>query len=93
MRPISWIWFWYLLIGYFLGAGSVYLRKMRLVWYEWILFILSGLTFIFLGQTFIGSYGEGEIQAAWMSVVFLGIPITLMMVGALRSLSSRLPKA
>lgn len=99
MRYISWTWFWYVLIGYLLGAGSVFLWQflkkveIKLVWYEWVLFILSSLAFIFLGQTFIGSYGEGEIQAAWMSVVFFGIPIIIMMVGAFRSLNQRLPKA
>lgn len=99
MRYISWTWIWYVLIGFILGGGLVYLwtflkeKAINLKWYEWVLFILSGLAFIFLGQTFIGSYGEGEAQAAWMSVVFFGIPIIIMMVGAFRSLSQRFPKA
>jgi hypothetical protein len=87
------------LIGFLLGGGAVYLwsylrdKAVKLVWYEWVLFILSGIIFIFLGQTFIGSFGEGEPQAAWLSVVFMGVPIIIMMVGAFRSLRTRLQEA
>ena len=99
MRYISWTWFLYVLIGFLLGGGAVYLwsylkdKAAKLVWYEWVLFILSGLVFVLLGQTFIASLQEGEPQAAWMSVLFMGIPIIIMMVGAFRSLGSRLKKA
>lgn len=98
MSYISWTWIWYVLIGFVVGGASVFLwnflkeKAITLKWYEWILFILSGLLFIFLGQTFIGSFGEGEAQAAWLSVVFFGIPIIIMMVGAYRSLNQRLSK-
>jgi hypothetical protein len=87
------------IIGFILGGASVYLwnflkeKAIQLKWFEWVLFILSSLLFVFLGQTFIGSFGEGEVQAAWLSVVFFGIPIIIMMVGAYRSLYQRLPKA
>lgn len=96
MRYISWTWFWYVLIGFLLGGGAVYLwsylkdKAAKLVWYEWVLFILSGIFFVFLGQTFIGSLEEGATQAAWLSVVFMGLPIIVMMVGALRSLRKRI---
>lgn len=99
MRYISWTWFLYVVIGFLLGGGAVYLwsylkeKAVKLVWYELVLFVLSGLAFILLGQTFIASFQEGEPQAAWMSVVFMGIPIVIMMVGALRSLSTRVSKA
>jgi len=98
MRYISWTWFWYVVIGFLLGGGVVYLwsvlkqKAVKLVWYEWELFILSGVFFIFLGQTFIASFQENESQAAWMSLVFMGIPILIMMVGAFRSLGPRLKK-
>ena len=97
MRYISMTWFWYVVIGFLLGGGVVYLwsylreKAVKLVWFEWVLFILAGFLFIFLGQTFIGSLGEGESQAAWMSVVFMGVPIIIMMFGAFRSLGKRLP--
>ena len=96
MRYVSMTWFWYVVIGFLLGGGVVYLwsylkdKAVKLVWYEWVLFILAGFLFIFLGQTFIGSFLEGKSQAAWMSVVFIGIPIIIMMFGAFRSLGRRL---
>lgn len=99
MRLISWIWFWYVLIGFLLGGGAVYLwsylkdKTVKLVWYEWVLFILAGFVFILLGQTFIASLEEGQNRAAWLSVVFFGIPIVIMLVVAFRSLQKRLPKA
>lgn len=95
MRYISWTWVLYVLIGFLLGGGAVYLwsylkdKALKLVWYEWILFILAGLAFMLLGQTFIASFQEGEPQAAWMAVVFMGIPLAIMLVGALRSLRTR----
>ena len=96
MRYISWTWFWYVLIGFLLGGGSVYLwsylkdKAVKLVWHEWVLFILAGIFFVFLGQTFIGSLEEGQPQAAWLSVIFFGVPIIIMVVGAFRSIKPKL---
>jgi hypothetical protein len=96
---VSWQWFWYVLLGFILGGFTVYLwgflkeKAIKLVWYEWVLVLLSFAVFLLLGQTFIASYGEGQPQAAWMSLVFMGVPIIIMMVGAFRSLRTRLPKA
>jgi hypothetical protein len=98
MRYISWVWFLYVVWGILLGGGAVYLwftlkeKGIKLVWYEWILFILGVVIYILLGQTFIASFGEGEPQAAWMSLVFLGIPIILIVVGSYRSIKSRVEK-
>jgi hypothetical protein len=87
---VSWNWFWYVLLGFILGGGVVYLgsllkeKSIKLKWYEWVLVILGLLFFLFLGQTFIASFGEGEPRAAWMSLIFLGLPIVLIAVGTLR---------
>ena len=41
MRYISWTWFLYVVIGFLLGGGAVYLwsylkeKAVKLVWYEW----------------------------------------------------------
>jgi len=95
---VSWQWFWYVLLGFILGGVAVYLwgyfkeKAIKLVWYEWILVILSFAVFLFLGQTFIASFAEYAPQAAWMSVVFMGIPIVIMAVVTYRSIQSRLAK-
>jgi|GEM_PF-1006276 len=95
MRLVSWIWFWYILVGFLMGGGAVmiwhYLKKasLKLVWFEWILTILIFITFMFLGQTFIASFQEYEPKAAWMTVAFMGIPIMIMSVLLYRSINKR----
>jgi uncharacterized membrane protein len=99
MRYVSWTWFWYVLVGFVLGGGLVFLwsylreKAIKLVWYEILLIAVSAIVFIFMGQTFIASLGEGEPQAAWLSLFFMGFPIVLMGVAAFRSVSMRLAKS
>ncbi|BAX79965.1 dehalogenase [Labilibaculum antarcticum] len=98
MKLISWIWFWYVLVGFLMGGGAVMIwhilknANLKLVWYEWILVILSFVTFMFMSQTFIASFQEFEPQAAWLSVVFMGMPILIMAVVVFRSLTKRAAK-
>ena len=99
MRLISWVWFWYVLLGFVLGGCAVYLwvtlkeKGIKLVWYEWVLLLMSYVIFIFMGQTFIASFGEGEPQAAWLSLIFIGIPIIIMAVVSARSIQTRISKS
>jgi hypothetical protein len=99
MQTISWNWFWYMLIGFIVGGGSVYLwtllreKTIKLIWYEWGLTVLGSVIFLFMGQTFIASFGEGVPRAAWMSLVFLGLPIIIIAVGTYRSVQSRISKS
>ena len=99
MRLVSWTWFWYVLIGFLMGGGAVYLwtlakeKALKFVWYEWVLMVLAFLFFMFMGQTFIASFGEGEPRAAWMTLVFMGIPIIIIAVVTTRSVQSRLTRA
>jgi uncharacterized membrane protein len=65
-------------------------KAVKMVWYEWVLSVLSLLITIFMGQTFIGSYQEGEPQAAWLSLVFMGIPMIVFAVLTVRSVKSRI---
>ena len=77
MRLISWTWCLYVLMGLLMGGGGVYLwyalkeRTIKLVWYEWVLTVLALVTFTFMDRAFIASIGEGERQAACMTVVFM----------------------
>ena len=54
MKLISWIWFWYILVGFLMGGGAVlmwhYLKNIsiKLKWFEWILSILAFITFMFM---------------------------------------------
>ena len=98
MRLASWTWFWYVLMGFLMGGGAVYLwhilkeKSTKLVWYEWVLTILIFLIFLFMGQTFIASLGEGEPRAAWMTLVFMGVPIVILAVITVRSIRARLSR-
>nr|WP_320118905.1 hypothetical protein [uncultured Marinifilum sp.] len=95
MRLVSWIWFWYILVGFIMGGGAVLIWntlksiKLKMVWFEWILLILCYVTFMFMSQTFIASFQEFEPQAAWLTLVFMGIPILIMAVILYRSLNKR----
>ena len=95
MRLASWTWFWYVLVGFLMGGSAVYLwhilkeKNTGLVWYEWVLTVLVFLIFLFMGQTFIASFGEGEPRAAWMTLVFLGVPLVILGVVTVRSIRKR----
>lgn len=95
MRLVSWIWFWYVLVGFIMGGGAVLIWnvlrsvKMNLVWYEWILLILSYAIFLFMAQTFIASFQEFEPKAAWFSLIFMGFPVLLLGVVLFRSIKKR----
>ncbi len=98
MRTVSWMWFLYFLIGCITGGYFVSLRNrmkkksVRFVWYEWILLFINFMLFSILVQTFIASFLEGSPQAAWMSTVFLGVPIVVLAVVTFRSVQSRMKR-
>jgi len=98
MRIISWSWFLYVLVGILMGGGAVMIwhvlknASLKLLWYEWILLILSFIAFLFMSQTFIASFYEHEPRAAWLTLIFMGIPIQVMGVLVLRSILTRYKK-
>ena len=95
MRLASWEWFWYVVIGFLMGSGLVYIltklnaMDVTLFWYEWILGILFMSIFIFMGQTFIASFKEFAPRAAWMALVFMGVPNILIGAVLAQSVLSR----
>lgn len=96
MRIISWNWFWYVLLGFLMGGGAVYLyallkeKAAKFKWYEMFLTVINFIVFMLMGQTFIASLNEGEPRVAWLSLVFMGLPIIIMAVIVARSYRSRL---
>lgn len=67
-------------------------KAVRFVWYEWIMGLAALLLLILMVQTFIASMEEGEFRAAWMGIVFLGVPMFLIAVGTFRSVRARLKR-
>ncbi|GGP63884.1 hypothetical protein GCM10009347_32230 [Shewanella algicola] len=96
MRIISWNWFWYVLLGFIMGGGAVYLHALikekttKFNWYELLLTAIIFITFMLMGQTFIASFHEGQPRVAWLTIVFMGLPIIVMAVIVLRSYRARL---
>ncbi|WP_462325569.1 hypothetical protein [Desulfoplanes sp.] len=96
MRLVSWNWFWYVLLGFLMGGGATCLlllikeKGLKLKWFEWAGVVLTFLVFMFMGQTFIASFREGVPRAAWLSLVFMGLPMIILAVLTLRSVRKRL---
>jgi hypothetical protein len=95
MRSARWEWLWYVAIGFVLGGSGVYVVTklnavdVRMLWYEWILAALFMIIFVFMGQTVIASSKESEPRAAWMTLLFEGIPLVLIGAGLTWSVLSR----
>jgi len=96
MRAVSWVWFLYVIVGFIMGGTAVYLwqvakeKALKFKWYELFLIVLAYLMFMFGAQTFIGSLGEGESRAAWMTLIFFGVPMIIIGVVTYRSMHSRM---
>jgi hypothetical protein len=83
--------FWFI-YGLLVGAGAMRLfiwinqGLVTVPWYGWAVGIITFLLVTLVIDTFFGSFREREPKAAWMSLLFLGIPtlvfatITIMTV-------------
>jgi hypothetical protein len=74
-------WFFY---GLFVGAGSMRLLiwvaegSIKIPWYGWTTGIITFLLATLALQTFFASFQEREPRAAWMSLVFIGVPALIL---------------
>lgn len=81
---------WWFLFGLVLGACLLALlrwksaKNINVTWYEWIMGIASLILILLVIQNFVGSVAEEETRAAWMGVLFLGIPAVILGVLAVR---------
>ena len=78
--------------GLFVGAGTLRLflwlkeGTMVIPWYAWVIGIIALLVGALALQTFFASFQEREPKAAWLSLLFIGVPalipaiITIMAV-------------
>jgi uncharacterized membrane protein len=55
-----------------------------MTWYEWVMGVVSLILILLVIQNFVGSVAEEETRAAWMGVLFLGIPAVVLGVLAVR---------
>lgn len=81
---------WWFVFGLVLGACVLALlrwknaKKIRMTWYEWVMGLASLILILLVVQNFAGSVAEEETRAAWMGVLFLGIPAVILGVLAVR---------
>lgn len=81
---------WWFIFGLLLGAAIlafvlwVRSRKIKVTWYEWLMGSLALLLILLIIQNLFGSYAEFEPTAAWMGVLFMGIPAVILAVLAVR---------
>ena len=81
---------WWFIFGLVLGAAIlafvlwVRSRKIKVAWYEWLMGALALILVLVILQNFVASYAEFESTAAWMGLLFMGIPALILAVLAVR---------
>jgi hypothetical protein len=75
------IWFFY---GLLVGAGAMRLfiwvkdGSITIPWYGWITGIITFLLATLALQTVLATFQEREPRAAWMSLLFMGVPTLIL---------------
>ena len=75
---------WWFLYGLIVGGGAMRVLiwdlegHMEITWVAWLIAILTLLLATFTIQTFVGSFKEREPRAAWMSLLFMGVPTLIL---------------
>ncbi len=96
MRIISWVWFLYVMTGFAMASALacvLYIAKekaIKISMPEWAGIVTAELMFMFMIQTFIGSIQEYAMQAAWLTIVFMGIPLAMVGVATMRSMQKKI---
>jgi hypothetical protein len=86
MHSGVWNWLWWFSFGIFIGVAmtasyfSIKAKGISLKWYEWPLAIFIVFLLGFTVQNFFGSFAEMEPRAAWLSLVFMGVPTIILCV-------------
>jgi hypothetical protein len=81
---------WWFILGIVLGAVilavvlTVRARKITVRWYEWLMAAVALILALLILQNFLASYAEHEPRAAWMGVLFMGIPCAILGILAMR---------
>lgn len=80
--------FW-IIAGFLLGAGALYLRKhptIKLMWFDWLLLLFAVIFFMLAIENYNGSMSELEPRAATVLLAAFGIPgLILAAIVALRA--------
>jgi len=52
----------------------VYIKKISVRWYEWLLAFIGVLIIILTIQNFMAAFDENEATAAWLFWLYMGLP-------------------
>ena len=75
---------WWFIYGLCLGAGGMRLLmwagddNVAVAWYVWPITIIALISGTLAVQNFFASYKEMEPKAAWMGLLFMGIPAVIL---------------
>ena len=75
---------WWFLYGLFVGAGGMRLvmwvceESIAVGWYAWPLGAIALALGALAAQNFFASYKEMEPRAAWMGLLFIGVPALIV---------------
>ncbi|MDB1125176.1 hypothetical protein [Vibrio algarum] len=95
MRLVNYDWLYYVVVGFILGGGAAYLhaylkvQSAKLKWYELFATVFIFITVVLMAQTVIASFNEGESRAAWLTIVFVGLPVVIITLSVTRSFLRR----
>jgi hypothetical protein len=70
--------------GLIVGGGAMRLLiwdlegHMEITWVAWLIGIVTLMLATFTIQTFVASFQEREPKAAWMSLLFMGVPTLIL---------------
>jgi len=74
----------WLILGLIIGAGGFWLvswvraKGISVRWYEWLLAVLAVLLALLALQLFFASLAELEPRAAWLLLLFVGLPAIIL---------------
>ena len=55
-------------------------RNIKVTWYDWLIGLIGLFLLLFTVQNIVGSFDEVSPTAAWMFLLFLGIPSLVLLV-------------
>lgn len=70
------------LSGLAVWAACSYLKgkQVQVKWYHWLMAAIGLLLILLNIEVIAGSLAEGETRAAWMSLIYLGLPALVIIV-------------
>lgn len=95
----NWVFVNWMLLGICIGASGLWAYNRIIAlgagvkWFDWLMTALAVFLLGFMLQNFFMSFAEHQPRAAWMFVIFLGVPIALLCAFVWRNITKRIKAA